>query len=328
MNHLNLRNSIAVICLLLSVSSSSAETLGTYSFTGASDGQTSGFQVENPVPNTEWSELTSDMTSIGVVSSFAAGAPYANEPYASYSFDGKGYAVGFDFLPPGSNPGISGDPANAARANYLQFEFQASPGYAVTVNSVSVDFGTDFTTSFQPSAYYNLFYSLDGTNWYQVGGPSEATSNSNVYKIRDDVTKDFVEDPEANSSFSGTGSLLFRLVFADGQSGSADKRLFIDDIRVDGTVSEAPNGYTGLAYRLGSWIYFYDTSKWIWVVGDPWMYNFTESQYKVASEWGIDGFIFLDFPWQYSHTTGTWFWIAGDMWIWDTSISKYILITN
>lgn len=219
-----------------------AAIVGIYSFTGAADGAVSGFSVESPAANLNFSDLTSDFTDIGVVSAFAASAQYDGGAYTPYVFDGKGYEVGYDKLQNASIPGLSGSPTTAASSNYLQFSVTAAPGFLLDVESVSIDFGTDFTTSFTPSVYYNLYYSVDATNWYVIGATSEATSNSNVYKIRNDVTKPFVENVAAG--FNGGESLTFRLVFGDGGSGSADKRLFVDDINLSGSVTAVPEPST------------------------------------------------------------------------------------
>lgn len=304
------------------------DILGIFSFTGAEDGTHSGFPVENAFPNIEWSPLTSDFTDIGVVSGFAAFAPYENEPFASYAFDGKGYEVGFDILGPGSNPGISGDPTRAAREGYLEFSLQSSPGFALDIRSISIDFGTDFTAAYSPSVYYNLFYSINGTHWYQIGDASQATSNSDVYKIRDNVTKEFVEDPEAEASFSGVERLYFRLVFADGLSGSDQKRLFVDDIRINGFIEEAPSGgYKGLAYKLGGWMYFYDISTWVWVANNPSLYNFNSSETNSFVEIEADGFVFIESSWIYTYSLETFLWINDDIMLWDSLIDDFVIIT-
>lgn len=219
-----------------------AAIVGTYSFIGATVGSDSGFSVESPAANLNFSDLTSDFTDIGVVSGFAASAEYGGGAYTPYVFDGKGYEVGFDALQTGSNPGLSGSPTTAASSNYLQFNVTAASGYLLDVESVSIDFGTDFTTTFNPSVYYNLYYSIDATNWYVVGATSEATSNSNVYKIRNDVTKPFADN--ASAEFTGAETLSFRMVFGDGGSGSPDKRLFVDDINLSGSVTVVPEPST------------------------------------------------------------------------------------
>lgn len=219
---------------LLSVADTSA-TLGSYSFTGSADGTDSGFVVESPVANVTFSTLTADfalgsgLESMGVVSGFIAASDYFAGTLDEYVFDGKGFEVGYPVLQNSADPVVDKD--------YLEFTVTSVPGYILDVDSISIDFGTDFNTNFLPHAYYNLYYSLDGTNWSRPGSPSEARSNSNVYRIRNDVVKTL--DPAANG-FTGTGTLYFRLAFGiDGVSGSVAKFLFVDDIRINGTVTEA-----------------------------------------------------------------------------------------
>jgi hypothetical protein len=91
--------------------------------------------------------------------------------------------------------------------------------------------------------------------------------------------------------------------------------------------SDAPT-YDGLAYIASGWIYYFDATTWVWVVGDPWMYNMTSGEYKVASQAGVDGYAHFSFPWVYSYTLGTYLWIAGDMWIWDATSGEYSVLTQ
>lgn len=246
-----------IITLILGgtlASVSSAAIVGQYSFTGAENGTDSGFSVESPDANLNFSPLTSSfaigsgLDQMGVVDSFVAGSAYSVEPFASYTLDGKGFEVGYPVLQNSTDPGDSTD--------YLQFDVTAASGYSLAVNSVSIDFGTDFNTTANPRAYYNLYYSLDGTNWLKTGSSSEALSNSNVYRIRDDVAKS--PNPTANG-FTGTETLYFRMTFGiGGASGSTAKFLFVDDIKLDGTVTVVPEpssmalfaGFTALGLIL------------------------------------------------------------------------------
>jgi hypothetical protein len=95
----------------------------------------------------------------------------------------------------------------------------------------------------------------------------------------------------------------------------------------DTAPEEPAPSYDGLAYIDSGWIYYIDNAAWAWVVGDPWMYNYTTGESKVASESGVDGYAHFSFPWLYSYTAATWLWIYGDMWIWDSGTGEYTVIT-
>lgn len=204
-----------------------AEVLGTYSFSGAEPGDTSGFPVEDPHEGLVFGPLQTKWQSIGVVTAFAADEAHSAEPFASYSFDGKGYAVSLVELNQGDNPPPSVD--------FMQFTIQPKSGKQLELESISIDFGSDFTTTFQPDLFYNLWYSINGKDYFRIGQPSELKTNSHVYKIRDDVRKVFQQYRDA--VYDGQSKIIFRLAFRDGKgSGSAEKRLFIDDIKIHGNV--------------------------------------------------------------------------------------------
>lgn len=204
-----------------------AELLGTYSFSDAKPGKTSDFAVEDPVDALEFGPLQSKWRSIGVVTEFAADAPYSSGPFATYNFDGKGYAVSLVELNQGDNPPPTVD--------FMQFTVRPEAGKTLAIESISIDFGSDYTTTYQPDLYYNLWYSVNGRDYFRIGQPSELKTNSHVYKIQDDVKKVFRNYPQA--LYDGKGKITFRLAFRDGKgSASPQKRLFIDDIKIFGTL--------------------------------------------------------------------------------------------
>lgn len=211
----------------LTGASGHAELLGTYSFSSAEPGDTSGFSVEDAYEGLEFGPLQSTWQSIGVVTAFAADEAHSSEPFASYAFDGKGYEVSLVEVNLGDNPPPSVD--------FMQFTVQPKPGKKLELESISIDFGSDFTTTYQPDLFYNLWYSINGKDYFRIGQPSELKTNSNVYKIRDDVRKVFQQYRDA--VYDGESKIIFRLAFRDGKgSGSAEKRLFIDDIKIHGSV--------------------------------------------------------------------------------------------
>lgn len=218
-----------VLMITLSCMPAHAETLGVYSFSEAKAGETSGFSVENPVPDLDFSRLQAKWSSIGVVTAFAADAPHTEEPFASYAFDGKGYEVMLEELNQGDNPPPTID--------FMEFSIEPKSGKTLVLESVSIDFGSDFTTTFQPSLFYNLWYSVNGKDYFRIGQPTELKTNSHVFKIMNDVTKPFHQYPQAQ--YDGKGKITFRLAFRDGKgSASSQKRLFIDDIKVTGSIAQ------------------------------------------------------------------------------------------
>ncbi len=226
----------AILLAALGAGSALAQTLGVYSFTGATDGDLTGFPVESPASGMNFSTLdNTGLTGIGVMSAFAATAeaPLSNNGNPPYPFDGKGFEATY--------PNIRWNTADPDASNdYLQFSVTPAAGYRFTIASISADLGADFTITFGPSPWYNLWYSLDNLTYYKIGDPSEIPTNSNVYRIRNDVTKAFVANAAAVPS--GTETIYFRLAFGlNGTSGSTAKRLFIDDIRINGTAELIPD---------------------------------------------------------------------------------------
>jgi hypothetical protein len=84
--------------------------------------------------------------------------------------------------------------------------------------------------------------------------------------------------------------------------------------------------YDGLAYIASGWIYYFDATTWTWIVTEPWMYNATTGESKLASESGVDGYAYFSFPWLYSYSAASWLWIYGDMWIWDATSGEYSVL--
>jgi hypothetical protein len=235
-NRLNLAGGAFMAFLVAFIASqANGQSLGKYSFTGANNGDLSGFTVESPAPNVSFSTLgNTGLTGVGVMSAFSATteAPLSNNGNPPYPFDGKGFEATYSNIRASTDPDASND--------FLQFSVAPAAGHRLTINNVRIDVGTDFTTTFNPEVRYNLWYSLDNVIYYKIGDTSPVESNSNAYRIRNDVTKAFVANGAAIPT--GTETIYFRLAFGlVSASGVTTKKLFVDDIVVNGTSTLIPD---------------------------------------------------------------------------------------
>jgi len=222
----------AALAFLVAAPFSNAATLSTFSFTGATAGSTGPFAPESPDPGVSVSNLTgSNLGTRGVNSAFLA-ATDASVP--AYTFDGRGYEI------------FAGEMTNQAVGpvgSTYNFSFTLTPtaGNQVLYTGLSIDFGTDFNAATGGTlALYDLFYSVNGGPLTQAGATSSRGGTDNTHTVSNDVLKDL----SAVAAFSSPidTPVTFQLRFADTNSGLNTKAVFIDDIRVIGTVSTPEPG--------------------------------------------------------------------------------------
>jgi hypothetical protein len=222
---------LALACsLAIAPVAAHAAILTTYSFTGATTGTTGPFAAESPDPGVIAGNLTgTGITAPGVVGAFSA-ATDSSSP--TYTFDGRGFEIQADLM---TNNSTGAVPAN----HYFSFTVTPTAGNAILYTSLSMDFGYDMNIAAAGTIMrYDLFYSTDGVNFFQQGTASSVTGTDNAYAITNDLTKSFTGNPAFASPLTGT--VTFQLRFADSNSSSASKRLFLDDIKLNGTVSAVP----------------------------------------------------------------------------------------
>jgi hypothetical protein len=214
-------------CLVLALThNSQCGTLVVYSFTGPTVGQTNNFTYNSAASDVTASMMTTHaMGTVGVVTNFLGAAD--NNSYSNF-FDGKGFSAPSTILVDG---GSAPEPTN----NYVTFTVTPTFGHAVTITNVQVDFGLDDGTNNATGtqAQYDLFLSRNGTSFTRIGTTS---TNSNVgktypgYTIQNNLNK-------AVTGFSNeTGTITFRLAFADSNASTAQKRVFFDDVVASGTI--------------------------------------------------------------------------------------------
>lgn len=217
-------------------------TIAGYSFTGAANGTLSGFADEVVAANITASPLTtSTMGAVGVVSSFMGAF---DNSVGGYAFDGKGYRMLASFAV-NSSTGIP--------THYFDFSVQASAGYQLTFTNLTADFGIDInnTTSGGTSANFDLWVAVNGGLYTKVDVINGAVPPAGTYPgyfVRNDVSKNLLVSgsPLTNGIvnvpqiFGSSDIISFRLAFADNNSGAATKAVFVDDIKLFGTISEVP----------------------------------------------------------------------------------------
>ncbi|RYD36290.1 MAG: hypothetical protein EOP87_05735 [Verrucomicrobiaceae bacterium] len=208
--------------------------LVTYSFTGATNGSTGPFSPESVSSDVSASTMTgSNMgngTTGGVMSAFANSTDTSSP---AYTFDGKGYSL---------HAGVTTNDATGPldTTPLSTFTFTITPtGAPISFTTLTLDFGSDLTNTVAINGTdyrFDLYYSIGGGALTQVGTTSILTIGSNTsHAVQNDLSKDLSSIP------AGSGAITFELRFGDNNSGSTDKRIFIDDINVNGSVVPEPS---------------------------------------------------------------------------------------
>ncbi|WAC21677.1 PEP-CTERM sorting domain-containing protein [Luteolibacter sp. SL250] len=215
-----------------------------YSFTGATNGSTGPFSPEGVATGVNASMMTaSNMgngTTGGVMSAFANPNDTSSP---AYIFDGKGYSL---------NAGVTANDSTGPldTPTLSTFTFTVTPtGAPITYTTLTLDFGSDLTNNVAINGTdfrFDLYYSIGGGALTQVGSTSLLSISSNTsHAVQNDLTKDLSSIPAFSSPVSG--AVTFELRFGDNNSGAADKRIFIDDINVNGSVVPEPSSVLLLA---------------------------------------------------------------------------------
>ena len=222
----------------------SSAALVTYSFPGTTGAPIGPFSPENVAPGVNASNLTGTRmgtgdASGGVMTSFLTTTD-ASSP--AYTFDGRGYEVGANT----SENDISG-PIDTATPSFFTFTITPTTD-PILYTTLTLDFGWDLSSSVAINGTemkYDLYYAIGAGALAEADSISSSPITGNNYAIRDDVSKDLSLIPAFAAPLSET--VTFQLRFADNNSGSSEKRIFIDDINLNGTVVPEPSSALLLA---------------------------------------------------------------------------------
>lgn len=239
----------AVFGLAVGGGASAAQVAG-FSFTGQPDGAAGPFADEAGAVGVDVGDLTGvAMSPVGVVSGFIG----ADDQKGYGPGDSDMYAVTANVTVNASNPGPND--------NYFEFTIRAQAGYQLTLESLSIDFGidTDLDNINLTKAHYDLYADINGGGFSSAGISSPSGSglvgnnDGDAYGMRDDVDKSLIASAAspfttgvANDArvFTEADTIIFRLAFGDTNSGSVDKRIVIDDIKLFGEAVLIPEPST------------------------------------------------------------------------------------
>jgi putative intracellular protease/amidase len=226
-----------VISLAALLSSAHGALLVTYSFTGAAANSTGSFAAEGPASGLAATQLTGTNMGSGTASTGGVVTSFFNPTDGSapgYVFDNAGYEVTAAVMTNDSNAGS----IDTAPLSSFSFSITPTIGNAILYTGLSLDFGWDLTiTPNGTSVLYDLFYSINGGTFAQIGARSGRVTSQN-HSVIDNLNKDITAMPAFANPLTDT--VTFQLRFADDNSTSDQKHLFIDDIKLNGTISAIP----------------------------------------------------------------------------------------
>ncbi|HEY0944317.1 MAG TPA: PEP-CTERM sorting domain-containing protein [Opitutaceae bacterium] len=245
-------------------------TLANWTFTDVADGTKTGIAATSSVAGIELSTLSERLSAsgtantAGVVSSLIGPTVPVSLAGSSATFDGKAFEITMtttrtmtDILP------------SAADDYSLSFSVTPGAGSTLQLTGLSIDFGYDTSLTTATGNYvrpnFQLYYSLDGITFTPIGGyqqpgivgGTQFNATAGHY-IKDDISISF--DPTTGFSTGGLTvdggeAISFRIAIAENSnSGSASRRVLLDDIKLLGTVTTSaipePSTYAAIVGAL------------------------------------------------------------------------------
>lgn len=84
------------------------------------------------------------------------------------------------------------------------------------------------------------------------------------------------------------------------------------------TVLPSVGWYTGWNFNSFPWIYCEKIKSWIYIYGDPWVFDYSVNTWLRFSETGLEGWAYNFFPWIYSYQKEKFYYLHAPFWIYDS----------